>query len=48
MVGLIKGKYVRAAQEFHVEGFNLKKLIVVEGRKQYQLQISNRSTDFDN
>jgi hypothetical protein len=27
---------------FHMEGFNLKKLNEVEGKEQYQVEISNR------
>jgi hypothetical protein len=32
----------------HMERFNLKKLIEVEGKEQYHVEISNRFTDLEN
>jgi hypothetical protein len=38
----------QAAQKFDAERFNLKKLSVLEVRKQYQIKISNRFTVLEN
>jgi hypothetical protein len=34
--------------KFHMERFNLKKLDVVEGKKQYRVEISNRFAALEN
>jgi hypothetical protein len=34
--------------KFHMEKFNLKKVNEVEGKEQYQVQISNRFTPLEN
>jgi hypothetical protein len=38
----------QATQNFDMERFNLKKLDEVEGREQYRLEISNRSSALEN
>jgi len=38
----------QAAQKFHVERFNIKKLYELHVRKQYEIKISNRFADLDN
>jgi len=38
----------KAAQNFDVERFNLKKLSELEVRKQYQIKILNRFADLEN
>jgi hypothetical protein len=39
---------VQEAQKFHVESFNLRKLSELEVRKQYQINVSNRSAALEN
>jgi glycine betaine/choline ABC-type transport system substrate-binding protein len=38
----------QAAQKFHAERFNLKKLSELDVRKQYQIKISNRFAALEN
>ena len=38
----------QAAQKFHVERFNLRKLNELEVRKQYQIEITNRFAALEN
>jgi len=47
-VGTILAVRTQAAQNLYVERFNVRKQSELEGRKQYQIEISNRFAAFEN
>ena len=48
MVAKVRKGSIPASQKFHMKRFNLGKLYDLEFRKQYQIEISNRSVALEN